>query len=132
MASTNEALEKMTNYISHKALIGDADISKKEIMQRAGYTLTSATQNNLENGRNYAMISDKMINQTGFILTTYLNVLEKEVRNGAINKMEYSEVLRGAKTVLDIFKGLAPTYKQKETVKSSDGSLTTIWKTLNG
>lgn len=135
MATKKRDKELMTNYITQKALLSsdleEHKVTKKELMLKAGYTLDSATKNNLENTKLYAQITSEMINSTGFVLTEFLNVLVERVKSGEINRMRIQDIIKATKVIVDIHKGLSPSYKQKVSTKDADGTVKNVWTKIN-
>lgn len=135
MTRTKKAVRKMRNYITQKAVHRDdlenATKTKQELMLNAGYTLSSATKNNLENTKLYAEITSETLNKTGFVLHEFLESIESDIANNLHLQLPLQTKIKMLSIITQIHKGLAPSYKQKQTVKEADGTLKTVWTQLN-
>ena len=135
MAKTKKAEELLDNYITQKAImsrdIEGNNVTKKELMLKAGYSEMSAKSNNPELSKLYAVKVEELINKTGFTLKAFVDSIEEDVRNGGIDKLGLVTKVKTLSMLTTIFKGLSPTFKQKSMVKDEDGNVKTVWTKLN-
>ena len=134
-ATTPKAKRKMRNYITQKAIhreeLENHTITKAELMQNAGYSLSTASKNNLENTKLYAEITSETLNKTGFVLHEFLESIERDIANNLHLQLPLQTKIKLLSIITQVHKGLAPSYKQKQTIKDVDGSLKTVWTQLN-
>jgi len=135
MAVKHKDKELMTNYITQKALHKDEleehKTTKKELMIKAGYTLDTASKNNLESTKLYAEITSELINSTGFILSQLVDSIKGDIESGVLDDMTTTTKVKLLSLITSVHKGLSPSYKQKKTEKDEDGNVKTVWTKLN-
>lgn len=135
MAKTKKAEELVNNYITQKAVnfddFNDGLTSKKDLMKKAGYTDASIKSNNPELTKLYAVKVEDLINKTGFILSEFVESVNRDVREGMIEDLTITQKVKTLSLLTSIFKGLSPTFKQKQTIKDEEGNVKTVWQKIN-
>ena len=128
-------VERMKAYITAKVVnqeeLESKKVGKGELAQAAGFALTTVEKNVLEKSNIYTDLSHDYINRTGFALDKVLDELTESINNGEIKDLDIMQKVRLASTLTTIYKGLLPTYKKKETKRDIDGTITSVWTTIN-
>lgn len=125
----------MDNYITQKALhreeLENHTITKKELMLKAGYSEEMSRNRTPESTELYTGKVSELTNKVGFVLNEYVKVIEKKVQDGMLENKSLTDLTKELVRLTTIFKGLAPTYKQKVTTKEADGTIKNVWTKLN-
>lgn len=125
----------MDNYITQKAFfaedVEEHKITRSELMKKAGYSEMSVKSNNPELTKLYAVKVEDLINKTGFVLSEFVDAINKDVENGEIDKLSLVAKVKTLSMITQIFKGLSPSYKQKVSTKEADGTVKNVWTKIN-
>lgn len=125
----------MDNYLTQKIAlheeVEEKQISRKELMQRAGYSEASIKSNNPELTQLYTIKVEELINKTGFIMREFVEAIEKDVQAGMVDRLPLQAKVKTLSLITSIFKGLSPSFKSKTTTKEADGTIKNVWTKLN-
>lgn len=107
-------------------------ITARAIALKAGYSESTVDSKKLTNTPLYKVLAEAMQSKVGFALEEHIDKIVNDVKEGKHLNDTLATSIRQMQALTSIYKGLMPTVKQKETTKNDDGSITTVWKTLNG
>ena len=128
-------IEKARRYIQskivHQEELENKTMTKKQLGLDAGYALSTVENSVLEKSNIYTDLSHEYIHRTSFSLDKVLDMIKNDVENGDMEELPLMQKLRAASILMTIYKGLLPTYKKKETKRDIDGTITSVWTTIN-
>lgn len=128
-------IQRMATYINLKVAnaegLADKSVTKKELALQAGYSIATVESNVLEKSNIYTDLSHDYINRTGFALNETLDEIKLSIDRGELKELSLIQQVRVASLLTSIYKGLLPTYKKKETKRDIDGTITSVWTTIN-
>jgi hypothetical protein len=122
------------NYIMQKMNDTKHTLSKSTRMRNAGFAASSVDKSisEIEKGVYYNGRVQEVLNKTGTITFVLLDQVAQEVQTDAFNQdFNTLEKVKILKTFFDINRAILPTITQKETKRQIDGSVTSVWSTVN-
>ena len=119
------------NRMANAQALAEKKITKKEIALSSGYALGTVERGVLEKTGIYTELSHDFISKVGYGLEQFLDTLTEAVNNGEHLDLPIEKKIRATATLATIYKGLLPTFKKKETKREIDGTITSVWTTLN-
>ena len=133
MTITQKSKKLIDNYIIQKVFDPEERINKSTKMRNAGYTKESVSKSisAVESSRYFSEMATNLASKTGTVANYLSESIQRSIEAGELEEMDLKDRVLALKTMVQICSILTPSFKQKESFKSENGELKTVWKTLN-